>query len=54
MPITVNGLEWFVTENLYLALLYMRDESQELTLWVDALCESLRVPLHITQRLLTH
>ena len=39
MPITVNGLEWFVTENLYLALLYLRDENQELTLWVDALCK---------------
>lgn len=39
MPILVNGLEWFVTENLYLALLYLREEGRELTLWVDALCE---------------
>jgi hypothetical protein len=38
MSIEVNGLEWFVTENLYFALLHLRQEDDPLTLWVDALC----------------
>lgn len=37
-PITVNDQEWFVTENLYLALLNLRNERSPLTLWVDAIC----------------
>jgi hypothetical protein len=38
VPILVDGRHLHVTENLYAALLRLRDSSLERTLWVDAIC----------------
>ena len=37
-PIKVHGQAFNVTENLYAALQHLRQENEEMLLWVDALC----------------
>jgi Heterokaryon incompatibility protein (HET) len=37
-PISVNGMLFPVTSNLYSALTHLRDEQIQQTLWVDAIC----------------
>ncbi|KAF2732825.1 hypothetical protein EJ04DRAFT_440424, partial [Polyplosphaeria fusca] len=37
-PIKVNGLDWWVTENLHSALTHIREAENAVTLWVDAIC----------------
>jgi hypothetical protein len=37
-PISVNGMLFPVTSNLYSALTHLRDEKIQQTLWVDAIC----------------
>ncbi|KAL2071818.1 hypothetical protein VTL71DRAFT_13053 [Oculimacula yallundae] len=36
--ITVNGRSFDVTQNLYLALQYIREETTDVILWIDAMC----------------
>ena len=37
-PIHVNGIPFVVTENLHVALRYLRDSTSCRTVWVDAVC----------------
>ena len=37
-PVELDGMQWKVTSNLYAALQNLRDASEELLIWVDALC----------------
>jgi hypothetical protein len=37
-PISINGTILLVTENLYSALLHLRDEKKPRILWIDAIC----------------
>lgn len=38
VPISVNGKDWYVTENLFMALFHLRSREVPLVLWVDAIC----------------
>ena len=38
MSIELNGQQVFVGENIWWALYHLRQNSQEIVLWVDAIC----------------
>lgn len=37
-PIQLNGHQFFITESLYIAFMYLRHEIHKRTIWVDAVC----------------
>ena len=37
-PVELHGRQWEITSNLNAALRHLRDVSEELLIWVDALC----------------